>query len=221
MSTYVYMKFLESSPERYDAGIRRMSGGHIEQVYEHIAARVAAPGRRVLDVGCGTAGVTLACAARGAQVVGIDVSPEMLEVARQKVAASPFAGNVELVELGAMELEDRFPEASFDAVVASLSLSELLPEERRHVLRTARSRLRPGGVLVVADEVVPHTWWHRVRRTLARLPSALVTYVLTQKTTYPLADLAGAVEAAGFEGVQEARPTDDFAIVEARRGVGP
>ena len=72
MSTYVLMKVLESTPERYDRGIRILSGGAIDRVYEEIARRAAAPGRRVLDLGCGTGGVTLTCAARGAAVVGIE-----------------------------------------------------------------------------------------------------------------------------------------------------
>lgn len=220
MSTYVYMKLLESAPERYDAGIRRLSAGRIDAIYRRVAERAAAPGRRVLDLGCGTGGVTLACAERGAAVVGIDVDAGMLEVARRKLRHAPGVGHVELLELGAMELEDRFPEASFDAVVSCLLLSELLPEERAHVLETARSRLVPGGVLVVADEVVPRRRWRRLARAVRRLPAAALTYLLTQQTTRPLPDLAGAVRAAGFSDVLEERLAGDtFAIVSARTGI--
>ena len=153
MSTYVLMKVLESTPERYDRGIRILSGGAIESVYAEIARRAAAPGRRVLDLGCGTGGVTLACAAAGARVIGIDRDPAMLDVARDKIGAAGLGERVELLELGAMEIEDRFPPGSFDAIVSCLMLSELAEEEQGYVLRTARSRLRAGGRLVVADEV--------------------------------------------------------------------
>lgn len=222
MSTYVYMKLLESAPERYDAGMERLSRGRIGRIHDRIADRVAAPGRRVLDVGCGTGGVSLACAARGADVVAIDASAGMLEVARRKAAEAPTAGSVEFVELGALEIEDRFPEESFDAVVSCLAMSELSPEERRHVLATARARLRPGGLLVIADEVVPRTRWGRVRRAVARLPVAAWTYLSTQQTTRPLPDLAAAVAAAGFADVEEERlEHDDFAVVTARRRGAP
>jgi ubiquinone/menaquinone biosynthesis C-methylase UbiE len=222
MSTYLYMKLLESAPERYDAGLRWISGGRIARVYERIAARVAAPGRRVLDVGCGTGGVTLACAARGAEVVGIDVDAGMLEVARRKAAEAPRTGSIELLELGALEIEDRFPEGAFDAVVSCLLLSELLPQERRYLLEVARSRLRPGGALVVADEVIPRTRRGRVRLALARLPAAALTYLLTQRITRPVPDLATAVAAAGFDDVAEERlERDDFAIVTAARRGAP
>ncbi len=66
MSSFVWMKFLESAPERYDLGIRMLTGGRIAEAYERIAALAAAPGKRILDIGCGTGGVSLACAARGA-----------------------------------------------------------------------------------------------------------------------------------------------------------
>ena len=65
MSTFVWMRVLESAPERYNAGMRLLAAGGIDEVHRRIAQRVAAPGRRVLDVGCGTGGVALACAARG------------------------------------------------------------------------------------------------------------------------------------------------------------
>ena len=90
MSTFVWMKVLESAPERYDRGIGVLSGGRIGNVYERIAALAAAPGKRVLDIGCGTGGVSLACAARGALVTGIDIDTGMLGVARAKPV--PAAG---------------------------------------------------------------------------------------------------------------------------------
>ena len=48
MSSFVWMKVLESTPRRYDRGIRMLSHGRIEQVYERIAALAAAPGKRIV-----------------------------------------------------------------------------------------------------------------------------------------------------------------------------
>lgn len=78
------MKVLESVSERYDCGIRMLSVGRITETYKRIAALVAAPGKRILDIGCGTGGVTLACADCGATVTGIDIDAGMPEVARNK-----------------------------------------------------------------------------------------------------------------------------------------
>ncbi|MCG6922015.1 MAG: class I SAM-dependent methyltransferase [Acidobacteria bacterium] len=221
MSTYVYMKVLESAPERYDRGIHRLSGGTIASIYERVAERVAAPGRRVLDVGCGTGGVALACAARGARVVGIDVNPGMLSVARDKAARRLPAPDVDWIELGAMELEDRFAPGSFDAVTSCLAFSELSPDERRYVLRVALRLLHPGGSLVIADEVPPRRRAARVWRRVRRLPVVFMTWALTQTSTHPVGGLADAVRAAGFADVVEERlGRDDFAIVSGRRAAG-
>jgi len=219
MSSYVYMKVLESAPERYDRGIDRLSGGTIDAVYQRVAELAAAPGVRLVDVGCGTGGVALACAARGARVTGVDVNPGMLEVARAKAAAA--GAEVDWLTLGALEVEDRFAAASLDAAVSCLMFSELQPEERAYLLGVLRSRLVPGGRLVIADEVTPTTrrrrWWRRARR----LPAALWTYLVTQTSTHPVDDLAAIVRSAGFTEVVEQRIGDDFAVISAVNPAAP
>lgn len=82
MGSFVWMKVLESAPERYDRGIQMLSGDHIGEVYARVAELGAGPGARVLDIGCGTGGVSLCCAAREATVTGVDFDAGMLEVAR-------------------------------------------------------------------------------------------------------------------------------------------
>ena len=218
MSSYVYMKVLESAPERYDRGIHRLSDGNIETIYELIASEVATPKARVLDVGTGTGGVALACAARGANVVGIDSNPGMLEIARRKAEAGALDGHCEWLELGAMEIEDRFEKASLDAVVACLVFSELQPEERDYVLGMAYSRLEVGGRIVIADEVRPRSPMQRVWRAARRAPAQLWTYFLTQTTTRPVESLSQSLRDTGFAQVTEKRlGDDDFAIVSGIR----
>jgi demethylmenaquinone methyltransferase/2-methoxy-6-polyprenyl-1,4-benzoquinol methylase len=218
MSSFVLMKVLESAAHRYDRGMRLLSGGRIASVYRSIAERVAGPGRRVLDIGCGTGGVSWACVERGAAVVGIDINAEMLAVARSKSPPRAGAGQVEWVQLGAVEIEDRFAEASFDAAVACLVFSELSPAEQRYVLRSALTRLAPGGDLVIADEVRPATSVQRVLHALKRWPLALATYVLTQTSTRAVTELAQTIREAGFAEVREERlPPGGFAIVAAKR----
>lgn len=218
MSTFAYMRVLESAPDRYDRGIRILSRGRIDEVYSRIADLVAAPGRRVLDIGCGTGGVSIACAARGADVVGIDRSPGMLEVAKAK-AKRPLPGRVEWLELGAAEVGDRLAEGSLDAAVACLSFSEFSEEEQAYVLEVVRSRLRPGGVLVIADEVVPRPRLRRIAYRLRRALVAAITYVLTQARTRPLKDPTSLVARAGFVDIESVRLwSGSFVILRALRG---
>ncbi len=216
MSSFVWMKVLESAPERYDRGIDMLARGKIRDVYARIAALAAAPGKRVLDIGCGTGGVSLACAANGAAVTGIDIDAGMLEQARNKPV--PAAGSATFLELGAAEIADRFGERSFDAVVSCLAISELSPDEADYVLRAAFSRLVPGGILVIADEVVPDGALARALYWLRRLPVAAWTYLSTQTTTRPVRDLARRIETAGFRILNNERMlSGDFLLVQATR----
>jgi demethylmenaquinone methyltransferase/2-methoxy-6-polyprenyl-1,4-benzoquinol methylase len=211
MSTFAWMRFLESSPERYDRGIRMLSRGRIDDVYQRIASAVAAPGRRVLDIGCGTGGVTLACAARGAHVVGVDIDAGMLEVARKK--SVPTNGDVEWMELGVAEITDHFEPATFDAVVSCLVFSELSAQEQTYALKVALSVLVPGGEVVIADEILPRGALRRGLHRLRRAPRHALTYLLTQTTTRPVRGLARSMTAAGFVEVEEESLWSDTFVV--------
>jgi len=218
MSSFVWMKFLESTPERYDRGVALLSRGRIADVYEKIAELAASPGKRVLDIGCGTGGVSLACAARGAHVVAIDSNAGMLEIARGKPVPRDQGGDIEWLELGLAEIEDRFPEAHFDAIVSCLVFSELSPDEQVYALDMARSRLVPGGRLVIADEALPTSGPQRLWYRMRQLPLALVTYLLTQTSTRPVARLADTIRLSGFGRVEETRLWGDtFVVVRAVR----
>ncbi|MCO5100757.1 MAG: methyltransferase domain-containing protein [Burkholderiaceae bacterium] len=101
------------------------------------------PGRRVLDVGCGTGAATLAAAARvspGGAVVGLDANGEMLAVARRKRA------DVEWREGRAEALP--FPDDCFDAVISQFAL--MLFDDAVAALREMRRVSRPGGRIAVA-----------------------------------------------------------------------
>jgi len=205
MSTYVYMRVLESSPRRYDLGIRLLSLGGVDDMYAEVAAGAvpdpSGPPPLVLEIGCGTGNLTRALAQRGARVTAIDQSAEMLEVAHDKVA--DLGDRVELVEMAAVEIADRFAAEHFDAVASSLALSEMSEDERLYVLRAARRVLRTGGRMVVADEVRPKNRLARWVRAAARLPVAAITYLLTQTSTSAVDDLAELVRRAGFEVIEE------------------
>jgi demethylmenaquinone methyltransferase/2-methoxy-6-polyprenyl-1,4-benzoquinol methylase len=145
--------------------------------------------------------------AEGAIVTALDQNPEMLEQARTRLAATasgPQTGQVTWLERTASEI-DGLPAASFDAAVASLCLSEMSAVERAFVLRQLKGRLRPGGVLAVADEVRPRKPWQRAIHALLRAPQAVLGWLLAGSTSRPVPDLAGEVRAAGFDVREEER----------------
>jgi ubiquinone/menaquinone biosynthesis C-methylase UbiE len=197
VSTFVLMRLLESAPRRYDFGIRLLSLGRIGRVHERMAEQVGA-GERVLDIGCGTGSLALRCAGRAARVTGIDISPQMLDMAREKVEAAGLEDQVELREMSAIDLDEAFPDGSFDAIVSSLVFSEMSEDEQGFVLRECRRLLRDGGRLVIADEVVPRSWPLRLLNRVLRLPLVVLTYILTQTTTRAVAGLEEKIAGAGF-----------------------
>jgi demethylmenaquinone methyltransferase/2-methoxy-6-polyprenyl-1,4-benzoquinol methylase len=199
--TYVYMKVLESSPKRYDRGMAILTLGRLAKAHCDIANRIE-PEWRVLDIGCGTGSLAALIARRGAQVVGIDISSPMLVLARQKLRQAGGENLVTLREMGVAELDTVFGDAAFDAVVSSLTFSELSDDEVAYTLHHCRRILSPGGLLMVADEILPHSVGGRALTWLFRLPFAVLTFVLTQNTTQPVAALESRIAEAGFRVIE-------------------
>ena len=202
MSSLALMRWLESAPRRYDAGMRLLTLGRVARLHDAVA-EVAEPGRRVLEIGCGTGAVTERLVGRGAEVTALDQNPEMLERARARLeGAGP--GRVVWLERTASEI-DALPEAGFDAVVASLCLSEMSGAERRFVLRAAAHGLRPGGILAVADEVRPRRRWQRGIQLLLRLPQVALAWLAVGSVSRPIPDLVTEIADAGFRRCSEKR----------------
>lgn len=111
-------------------------------------------GATVLDLGCG-AGTDLLIAAQMAgpagRAIGIDMTPAMLERARES-AAGMGLGNVELHE-GLIE-DLPLPDASVDVVISN-GVIDLVPDKEA-VLSEIDRVLRPGGRLQIADVVIHH-----------------------------------------------------------------
>ncbi len=134
--------------ETYDA----MAADYVAEVerspyltlYEQPALRGLLPpvrGRRVLDAGCGAGRNAVWLVEQGAEVVGLDASPEMLRRARERVPAATLS----VADLSApLELET----ATFDLAVASLVLHYL--RDWVPTLRELRRVLRPDGALVLS-----------------------------------------------------------------------
>ena len=198
MSSLALMRWLEGSPERYDAGMRALTFGRITDLHTAVAdAAVIRRGERILEIGCGTGSVTGLLVERGAQVTAIDQSPEMLELAAARVGATD-SGRVEWLEQTAAEI-DKLPRDHFGAVVICLCLSDMSASERAFVLREAVLRLAPRGRLVVADEVRPARGWRRLVQALWRIPQAPLGWLLVGSVSRPIPDLKAEIRATGLQ----------------------
>ncbi len=218
MSSFVFMKVLESTPERYDRGMQIISRGRIGNVYERIAETVALTGKKILDIGCGTGNLSIACASRGAEVVGFDINSGMLEVARMKIASANLDDKIKLMEIGVAEMTRNFEKETFDACVSCLAFSELTKDEQVYAISTAHSLLKPGGTLIIADEIRPDSLLGKVIHSLIRTAAGILAYLLTQSTTRPLDDVTEPMQNTGFSKPEVAKIwNDSFAIISATK----
>ncbi|MGZ5915425.1 MAG: class I SAM-dependent methyltransferase [Hyphomicrobium sp.] len=127
-------------------------------IYDYTFGRIAREGRRhavelinegdgrVLEVGVGT-GLSLPEYDRRLEIVGIDLSPDMLEKARERVASEALGNVTGLHEMDAADL--KFPDAAFDTVVAMYVMT-VVPEPEV-VMRELARVTKPGGQVLLVN----------------------------------------------------------------------
>jgi phosphatidylethanolamine/phosphatidyl-N-methylethanolamine N-methyltransferase len=127
-------------------------------VYDNTFGWVASEGRkhaveiinrrhgRVLEVGVGT-GLSLPAYRRDLEIVGIDLSREMLDKARERVTARRLTNIAGLHEMDAGDL--KFPDAAFDTVVAMYVMT-VVPDPEK-VMRELARVCRPGGEVLIVN----------------------------------------------------------------------
>lgn len=155
-------------PPRYDRLAELLSLGQNRRWRRAMVdAVVAHSPTSVLDVATGPAGVALQLAARtGADVTGLDLTPEMLRAGALNVARSPYARRVLLVVGRAEELP--FADARFDALTFTYLL-RYVADPAATVREMARV-VRPGGVIANLEFHVPGgALWHPLWMLYTRL----------------------------------------------------
>jgi SAM-dependent methyltransferase len=174
-------------------------------------------GETVLDLGSGAGADVLISARRvgpGGRAIGLDMTAEMLALARANAAAAGV-DNAEFLE-GYLE-DIPLPDGSVDVVISNCVIN--LAADKRVVLREAARVLRPGGRLAVSDVIAADDMDEATRTDMAAW-TGCVAGALTE------AEFREALATAGFEDV-EIRPTHQVhelassAIIRARKPAEP
>ncbi len=202
MSSYVLMKILESAPNRYDKGIRLLTFGTIDKAYDRLTASIQER-QAVLDIGCGTGALTIRAAQKDAKVKAIDINPPLMKIAQQKIQQAGLSDSVEFCEMGIAELEAEKSE-SFDVIMSGLCFSELSEDELTFGLKQINRILKPGGILLVGDEVRPENLIKKIIYWLGRFPLVVITYLISQTTSHAVPHLIEKVKSSNFE-IEHAR----------------
>lgn len=177
-----------------------------------------APRHRVLDLGCGTATLTMLMAqsAPSAELIGVDVDAQALRIARAKLERAGLEIRLDQARTSALPYAD----ASFDRVVSSLVFHHLTPDEKRQTTAEVFRVLRPGGELHVAD-------WGRPQNALLRAAFLVVQLLdgfatTTENVRGVLPEVFGA---AGFVDVEVTRQIatafGSLSLLRARRAYQP
>lgn len=129
------------------------------------------PGMRVLDLGCGTATLTIQIkqAFPEAEVVGLDGDARVLEIGRAKAEKAGI--NLTLDQGMAFDLP--YPDRAFNRVLSSLVFHHLTTANKQHTMVEILRVLEPGGELHIADFGKPNTTWAWIiSLVMARLEEA-------------------------------------------------
>jgi SAM-dependent methyltransferase len=103
-------------------------------------------GKTVLDLGCGSGENLVPLAKRGADVIAIDISPELIQLARQRLSSCGLAATLR----EGSAYETGLPDESVDVVFSMALLHHLdLPTARNEIYRV----LRPGGLFILREPI--------------------------------------------------------------------
>lgn len=190
-----------NASQRWRKQSAAMGSGMTEAI---VAAAKIQNGQRVLDVACGTGEPAISIATllqAGGNVVGVDISPAPLELARQRAEHRNLT-NVRFEQCDAHKLS--FPDNSFDRVTSRLGI--MFFEDLSNVLREIHRVLKPGGrVALLAWGVMGQPYFSSTIGTLLRIfPSSDMPAAARKMFAFGQPGLLpGKLRSAGFSAIEE------------------
>ena len=177
----------------YDLAVNLTTVGHAPRLRKlTVDNALINPGDSVLDVGCGTGGVTLLAKTRAkdGKVYGIDPAPEMIDVARKKAARKKLDVDFRVGVIESLP----FPDSSLDVVTSSLMMHHLPEDLKVRGLAETYRVLKPGGRLLIADFMRP---------TGSFLNHLFIAFTRHQGLKSGIEDLQKLLKGAGFRQITQ------------------
>ncbi len=139
--------------------------------YQFVKSMLTSPAQKILEIGSGNGYLSLELARDGHDVLGIDVSPDIIEVAERSKAAHPDTPGFGRLRYLCMEVGTwQAPDASFAAVICNRSLHHL--SELQQTLAKVQHLLKPGGSIICQDYAYDRfdertaSWLYQMQRLL-------------------------------------------------------
>lgn len=179
----------------YDLTVNLMTLGRASRLRRMtVDQALLQPGETLLDVGCGTGGVTIPAKMRvgiKGSAAGIDPDPEMIALARRKAKRA----GIEIdFRVGVIESLP-FPDETFDVATSSLMMHHLPEHLQVEGLAEIRRVLKPGGRLLIADMIRPSNSF------MKRFFTLLMHH--GHSVQFGIEDLPKHMREAGFEKVEQ------------------
>lgn len=202
------LRFFPGTAHSYDRVVGLFTLG-LDAWWKRAMLRRVPQATRILDLACGTGLVSKRLARKfpGASIVGVDLTPDYLEVYRARIRQGWFKADPQLADAETVELSGRF-----DAVVSSY-LPKYVHAET--LLKNLVPHLEPGAVVVFHDFTMPPFWparvlWHGYTWLMNRIGIRLfpewhevfddgLTRLIGQTTWYD--DFPHALQQCGFTDI--------------------
>jgi len=146
--TTVFTDMLRRSIPQYDV---------MRQAVFDIGCAFAQPDTHIIDLGCSRGDALAPFVDRFGsrnKYVGVEVSPPMLEAARERFRSEIDSGTVEILNL---DLRTNFPPADASVTLCVLSLQFTPPDQRQQILDDAAAHTVPGGALILVEKILGGT----------------------------------------------------------------
>jgi 2-polyprenyl-3-methyl-5-hydroxy-6-metoxy-1,4-benzoquinol methylase len=188
---YKSEKFWDRAAKKADKGFNQLDESYSKLV--KVTSKYLNRNDIVMDFACGTGKVSIAIADRVKQVTAIDISAQMLGVAKSKAAECNIT-NIEFVQSNLFDQQHK--PASLDVIIASGVLHLL--EDSEQVMEKIHQLLKPGGLFISATGCLGEqtTALSLIARLLTKI--RLLPYI----RFFTIADLKALVTKADFQVVE-------------------